>query len=181
MAPRRSLHWLVPLLVAVSLCYAQAGFFLRFEAQRVAIKRAIKDRIRKGVPREELTPFVMPLHEWEALLWIKPKREFRLPSGAMYDVVHITITDGMVDALCIHDVAETHLFAGLDAHVKGLLDGPGDRQGARKRVASFLFQLDLPPPPMAALAVPSKARCMHSYAEVRLCGHVPLSIPPPRG
>ena len=136
---------ILPVLVTAALCYAQMGYLLRFEAQRVLVQRSIKDRIRKGVPKEQLTRFVMPRTEWEAMNWVKPAREFRLPNGDMYDVVYLQEKNDVIDALCIHDRDETLLFAGLKEHVRRTLDGPDPRGGTRDRIMRMLVQLDLPP------------------------------------
>lgn len=145
---------LIPVLVMGSLAYAQFGFQLRFEAQRKAVQRGIKDRIRKGIPMEELTVFRMPLTEWRALQWVKPGREFRLASGDMYDVVHLHEQDGRVEAHCVHDVAETHLFAGLKEHVLQLLDGGGPATGSRAQVAKLVLRLHIPPEPFVLPPLP---------------------------
>lgn len=169
-----------PVLVVASLAYAQFGFFLRFEVQRKTIQRSIKDRIRQGIPREELTPFVMSVEEWQALNWIKPKREFRLPSGDMYDVVHITIQDGQVDALCVHDKEETVLFAGLDLFVKGMLDGPDRSRGSRDRIAQFLSQLVLPPPHIGLVPPFAHPYDFHGLVPELRAGVLSVPAPPPK-
>lgn len=135
--------------IVSGLLYAQVGFMLRYEAQRASIQRGIKDRIRQGIPVEELTRFSMPAAEWKALNWVKPKREFRLQNGDMYDVVHVAIHDDMVDALCVHDRDETLLFAGLKDHMRRIMDGPDPETGGRSQIARLLAQLDIPPSGLA--------------------------------
>lgn len=178
----RSIPWRMAcsILVVSSLAYAQWGFFLRFELQRTSIQRSIKDRIRKGIPKEELTPFVMSAEEWQSLNWIKPKREFRLPSGDMYDVVYVNVQDGEVKALCVHDKDETVLFAGLDMFVKGLLDGPDHSSGTRVRVAQFLAQLDLPMEGNQLLALNGLPWYMPGGEPELHAGTLSVPVPPPR-
>jgi len=169
-----------PVLVVASLAYAQFGFFLRFETQRKAIQRSIKDRVRKGIPKDELTPFVMSVEEWQAIEWVKPKREFRLPNGDMYDVVHITIQNGQVDALCVHDKEEAVLFAGLELFVKGKLDGPDRSRGARVRVTQFVNQLYFPPIGVRMLLVVGEVYGLPGFTPKCSERHLRVPTPPPR-
>lgn len=132
------------LLVVLTLGYAQSGYFLRFEWQRIDIQRTIKQRIRQGVPKHELTPFSMSLEAWQALHWVKPGREFRMPHGDMYDVVDLVVSEGRVEARCIHDEQETQLFAGLSERVRRQLDGLPGSMGARERITRLLEHLMAP-------------------------------------
>jgi hypothetical protein len=152
MMPRLHLSLsLLPLAVVVAaMVHAQVGYLLRFELQRMDLQRAMKQRIREGIPREDLTRFTMTEAEWRALRWVKPEREFRLPNGDMYDVVHIRVADGIVDALCVHDRDETALFAGLEDHIRSRMDGPDPASSGRTRVVRLLVNLFPPAPPLAA-------------------------------
>lgn len=171
---------MVVLWVIVSgLLYAQVGFMLRYELQRVGIQRSIKDRIRQGIPQEELTRFNMPVAAWEALNWVKPKREFRLPNGDMYDVVRVTITEGTVDALCVHDKDETQLFAGLKDHMRRIMDGPDPDSGGRALVARLIAWLDMPPP-VLSMGVPTADERMFGRSLCLLMlGHPSRDLQPP--
>ncbi|MBL7962361.1 MAG: hypothetical protein JNM31_00825 [Flavobacteriales bacterium] len=143
----RSGFWrcMVILLLLGGFGYAQMGYLAHFEAKRKLIQRGIKDRIRKGVPKDELTHFIMPAAEWKALNWVKPEREFKLPNGNMYDVVEVLQGTDTVDAWCIHDKAETVLFAGLKDHISRNMEGPSSKGGSRVLAMKLVHGIDMPP------------------------------------
>ncbi|MBK7944062.1 MAG: hypothetical protein IPJ85_01585 [Flavobacteriales bacterium] len=147
-------RWMAHVMIALALLalgYAQVGYFLRYEAQRISIQRGIKDRIRKGLPPEKLTPFSMSKQEWEALHWVKPGREFRLDDGRMFDVVTVSELDGHVEATCVADHEETELFAGLREHVRRNMEGHDARNGPSAQVNRLIMALCMPPAPLDAV------------------------------
>lgn len=140
---RRAAPWLL-ILAMTALGYAQFGALLRFERQRAAAQRAIKLRLKQGVPEEELTTFTLTGAQLRGLHWVKPEREFRLADGRMFDVVHRKdLPDGTVLLRCIADHQETALFAGLKEHVARDLEGRAP--GTRERVVHLLLGLAGPP------------------------------------
>jgi hypothetical protein len=167
-------------VLVLAICYAQFGYHLRFEAQRKAVQRGIKERIRKGLPKDMLTAFRMTEAEWAALHWEKPGREFRLPDGRMYDVIEVTHVRGMVEAWCIHDREETHLFAGLREHVRRLLEGDDPEQGPAAQVQRLIAGM-LPPAPGRGTHVPGGIPIVRADGAVCGCsdGYLTLWSPPP--
>lgn len=140
---RRASPWLL-FVALMALGYAQFGALLRFEHERAAIQRAIKLRLKAGVPEEELTTFTLTAEQWRGLRWVKPGREFRLPDGRMFDVVRRADgPDGTVVLRCIADHEETALFAGLKEAVARGMDGRAPR--SRERVVYVVLHLARPP------------------------------------
>ncbi len=168
------------MLLIVALGYAQFGFFLRHEAQRVLIQRSIKERIRKGLPKEKLTPFRMSVQEWEALDWVKPKREFRLADGSMFDVVSVSVKDDLVEATCVADHEETELFAGLREHVRRNMEGHDAENDPSAQVNRLIMALCMPPQPLESV-VPATIRSIGLYHVVQQlrAGHALHWAPPP--
>ena len=140
---RRAAPWFL-LMALLALGYAQFGALVRFEQERAAIQRAIKIRLKQGVPPEELTTFTLTKDQWRDLRWVKPGREFRLPDGRMFDVVRRTVRpDGTTELHCIADHQEAALFAGLKEAVARGLDGRAPR--SRERVVHVVLHLGRPP------------------------------------
>lgn len=169
------------MLLIAALAYAQIGFFLRYECLRVATQRAIKNRIRQGLPLEQLTPFRMSEQEWRALEWVKPEREFRLADGAMFDVVRVGVKDGEVHALCIADHAETGLFEGLKEHVRRQLEGGDPEHGPSAQVHRLFAGLQ-PPREEASARISAADRSLRAHPSRvgRLLGHRSTWLPPPK-
>lgn len=169
-------------MVIAALSYAQFGFFLRHEAQRLAIQRSIKDRIRKGLPMEKLTPFRMTEQEWEALDWVKPKREFRLADGSMFDVVTVNVRGGEVDALCIADHEEAELFKGLKEHVRRHMEGNDAEHGPTAQVQRLITGMEAPTQDVR-LRMPVRLPIVRADGSVQRTstGYVISWSPPPKG
>ncbi len=146
---RRAAPWLL-LLAVTALGYAQFAAMLGFTLQRAAVQRAIKLRLKQGVPEEELSTFTLTAAQLRGLRWVKPGREFRLDDGRMFDVVYRhDLPDGTTVLRCIADHQETALFAGLKEHVAR--DQERRAPGTRERVLHLLLGLVGPP---AGPAVP---------------------------
>lgn len=166
-------------MALMALGYAQFGALLRFELQRAGIQRAIKLRLKQGVPEEELTTFTLTAEQWRALRWVKPGREFRLPDGRMFDVGRRAEGPaGTVVLHCIADHQETALFAGLKEAVARDLEGRVPE--AKDRVQQLLRSLCsgsaekwLRPPPPLIGTIPSMEE------RTRWLRSAP-GVPPPR-
>lgn len=175
---RRAAPWLL-LTALLALGYAQFGALLRFEQQRASIQRAMKLRLKQGVPEEELTTFTLTAEQWRGLRWVKPGREFRLTDGRMFDVVHRTVrAHGVVVLQCIADHQETALFAGLKEAVARDLEGRVPR--SRERVVHMVLDLGRP---SEGPAIPAQAASAQAWpsASVRspADGWIADRTPPP--
>ena len=93
--------------------------FIYFKVQQYSIKKEIKQRLKKGVSKDELFTFTFSEYEIEnskELEFIE-KHEFRY-KGKMYDIVYQERQDNQLVFHCVSDEQETILFAQLDKLVE---------------------------------------------------------------
>ncbi len=109
----------VSFLLLILFLYSIAGIFISFKVQQFEVKKEIKLRLKKSVPKSELTLFSFhpSSDEYSTLQWIED-HEFRY-NGKMYDIVYRSAdSDGTLHFQCINDTKEEILFADLDEQVQ---------------------------------------------------------------
>jgi len=92
------------------------GYLLIFKIQQYQIRKEIKQRIKAGVPENELVLLKIPraLEEKPNPVFQRiHEREFRY-EGKMYDIVRREIHGDTTWYYCVSDEKETVLFANLD-------------------------------------------------------------------
>lgn len=81
------------------------------------IRKEVKLKIKKGVPKDELFYFTSKNPQTE-FHWIKPDKEFEL-NGHLYDVVRTKILrNHSIELACVDDWQEAQLFQNLDLACK---------------------------------------------------------------
>lgn len=101
-------------------------FAVFFEYKFTELHRAVKMKLKEGVPNEELVQFNFSIEETKKLTWTR-KNEFKF-NGAFYDVVRKQEVKGKTHFFCIRDDEEKKLFALYEAHFQFNLEDDLDGQ-----------------------------------------------------
>lgn len=158
--------------------YQTGGYLIVAKVQQFQIRKEIKQRIKAGVPQNELSIITVSNSNRNQLKW-KHSREFRY-LGVMYDVVRMEIIDTQTTAYhCVTDTQETILFAGLDDQVKRSMESKNKERNnlSNKMVLYFHFVSGL-------LLHPEKV--LSSKIKVLLCfvldafPYLETNVPPPK-
>lgn len=109
---KQLISWIILLLFLTNI----GGFFYVFKIKEYAIKKEIKTKIKKDVPKDELCTFIITDANSHKFEW-EHSKEFRF-NGMMYDVVYKTVNDdGTTTLECVSDVQETQLFKDLNNYL----------------------------------------------------------------
>lgn len=103
----------VSVLLFISIFHTLAGGFIAFELSKKQVKKAIKLKLKAGVPKNELVTFNISSAQYKKLQWVKKDKEFKL-GKEMFDVVTRTEDKEKITLVCINDKQETELFKQLD-------------------------------------------------------------------
>ena len=126
----RTLPWLRSAFVALLLgCVGvcAVGEYLVVKAVQWDVRRDIKQRIKAGIPKEELIVLQFSKHQSPAnIVWMHA-REFR-HEGNMYDVVNQEDIGDSIRYYCILDERDTWLYANLEMQIRQELTGNPQRQ-----------------------------------------------------
>jgi hypothetical protein len=103
----------VSFLFIVFLIWNYIGFFTYFQIEKHAIKKAVKLKLNRSVPENQLHTFQFTENQISQLNWYE-EHEFRY-KDKMYDIVYSTSLDnGAFIFQCVSDEQETKLFAQLN-------------------------------------------------------------------
>jgi len=170
---------LVASLMVLVLFFGTAGYFFVFKAEQMGIRHAIKEELKRSIPRSQLHEIVLSVDEQEELEWEEEGKEFRY-EGRMYDVVSVSSKGGKTHYYCIGDDEETTLFAKLGKQVKQQQD---TRQNSpAKTFAKVFFSLDYYPPHTLTLPYVSSIFIAHREKLKQLHSQEYLTYitPPPK-
>lgn len=107
-------------MIIFALLFNMSGAYLIFESARFNIRKEVKQRIKAGVPADQL--FTLRFRTCDILkgtagIQWKESNEFSY-NGLMYDIVKKNIDGEYTIYECINDKQEDQLFAKLDELVK---------------------------------------------------------------
>ncbi len=102
-------------LILLVLLFNSIGYYLLFEVKRHVIKKEMQAAIQHRSSKMVILKIDHPEKDRE--FQRIDKKEFRY-KGAMYDIVREISTGNTTVFVCIHDVKETGLFAGLKQEPK---------------------------------------------------------------
>jgi hypothetical protein len=88
------------------------GYDTLFQLEKDHIQHTWKQKLKKGVPTDDLYHFQFSKEEWNNLKWTKPNKEFKI-GEQFYDVVYRVIQDGNYLIQAVSDDQETKLFQNL--------------------------------------------------------------------
>ena len=130
---------LIAILLLLVLFQAEA-YLVIFEIQQYQVRREIKQRIKAGVPEDELVLLEIPaaLEENPGATFQRINgHEFRY-QGTMYDVIRQERCGKVTRYYCINDEKETRLFANLDNLVHRQMDRDSRRREQRRDLQRLL-------------------------------------------
>ena len=134
---------LLAIVVVFLFAFQTGGFLILFELQKYSIRNEIKNKIKQGLPEEELVVFRIPVEEQESFLknfMFFDENEFRI-EGKMYDVVKVETNTDFIFYYCVSDEKESMLFANLDTSVRKTMDNSPSNQNQVRNFSSFIFSL----------------------------------------
>jgi len=102
-------------LILLVILFNSIGYYLLFEVRKYVVKKEIQTAIQHHSSKMVILKIDHPEKDRE-FQWID-KKEFRY-KGAMYDIVREKTTGHTTVFVCIHDVKETGLYAGLKRETK---------------------------------------------------------------
>lgn len=116
----------IAILLLILFAYGTIGYFISFEVEKYAIRKEVKNRIKKGLPDDKLVIIKDNAFNTE-LNWVEDDEEFRL-NGKMYDVVSKRIEGNTIYYSCIIDAEEEELFEELEQQVDNALNDSGKKK-----------------------------------------------------
>ena len=140
----------ISLIMLALLLVQPLGPLLLFSVQRQQAKREIKQRLKAAAKEEDLIRLTIPLalERGSNTRFLRiDDREFRL-DGKMYDIIRQEVRGDTTYYVCIEDVKETVLFAGLEALIRNDINHEGQKKAASARlsrlVQSQFLRMDVP-------------------------------------
>lgn len=114
-------------------------------AQVAYVRHEMKQRIKAGVPEEDLVLLKIAKSEEENsdVFERMHSREFRY-NGQMYDVMRLEDKGDTTYYTCIHDVKESKLFERLDSMVLDELNKDEGEKSQREMMLNFFTKVYLP-------------------------------------
>lgn len=119
--------------------FNMSGIFIVFKIEQAFIRQEIKNKIKGGVPEDDLHLFVLSRYEYGALNWVREDIEFRY-GNEMFDVVRSQFKSDSVYLYCINDKEETVLFARLDSMIFENLNAKSKNKSHPLHYAIKLFK-----------------------------------------
>lgn len=138
---KRLSAWLLLVLLSVQ----SVGFIAYFHLEKRVIHKAIKLKLKQGVPTDELVHFQFTLAQVKQLNW-KKSNEFVL-GEQFFDVVWRTDNkDGKVHLACVNDTQETALFREMHRYIAKNLADPDSKNpvGSVFKIVQTPFVLHSP-------------------------------------
>lgn len=167
----------VALFLLGLMFFISSGQLVQFKVRQYHVKQGIKQRIKEGLPEEELDLVKIPL-EWEKswskdFKWIEG-HEFRY-KGEMYDVVRQEVHNNETWYYCIKDEKENELFAELE----DLLEREMADEESDKSTTSSFNLVFLPPKKIntTALYICDNAVNFYTFTSITWA-HSPPTQPP---
>ncbi len=107
------------------------GYTMLFQLEKDHIQHTWKQKLKKGVPSDELYHFQFSQDEWKNLNWTKPCKEFKI-GEQFYDVVHKELQNGSYLIQAVSDDQETKLFQNLAELVQQSWDNTPTQESPSK-------------------------------------------------
>ena len=89
--------------------------------ERELVRKEVKQRIKEGIPDDELQTFIFTLEEYAELEWEKREKEFEW-KGYMYDIVRVKKQNNRLIVKAFKDLKETGVFADLERLISSELE-----------------------------------------------------------
>ena len=132
---------ILSIAMVVTFLFNMTGILVVFRLEQARIRREVKQRIKTGLPAEELHVFDFTGEAYQSLDWEREGREFR-QGKELYDVVRSEKHPGGVRLYCINDRQESVLFATLDRLISKKIDQQsGDPHSPVQKALQWFKQL----------------------------------------
>lgn len=134
----------VSYIFVVIFLFNTMGYFIVFTKRQHDVKTKVRTAINRRSYHDELVAIVIERSELEHIEWIKEGTEM-LFNNKRYDVVNVSSGRHAVTFYCIHDKAETALYADLEDHVKSNMSANKPlKSGALKKFLEKQIKLFFP-------------------------------------
>ncbi len=115
------------ILLLLLILYQMVGYYSVHQLQVCQIKKEIKRKLKKNIPKDELVVISFALSESTKIPWVKKNKEL-IFEKKMFDVVETKRTNDSITFYCIHDFKETAIFAQLEDYVNSFMSSNPDQQ-----------------------------------------------------
>lgn len=128
-------------LLLIILLLPIFGSYISFNLRKLAIKKELKRKIKKGIPDSELISMVLTpeITRSESFGWHN-SHEFRL-NGIMYDIIKTSKKGEQIVYKVVCDDEESTLFAQLESDLKDAFSNDPVQKSNSFRFFSFLKQM----------------------------------------
>lgn len=130
----------VSILLLFAVLLASLGVQVIFTLRTRQIRSEMKQLLKNAVPAENLHSFYFKTESEPD--WVREGKEFKV-EDRFYDVVSKEVVNGQVHYLCINDVEETALFAGLGEWITGHLQHDKKTQQSIQLLQQLTFFISL--------------------------------------
>lgn len=163
------------------MLFQSTGLYLLHTVQVGLVRHEMKQRIKAGVPEEDLVVLKITKSEEEnpQVFERKHSREF-LYKGEMYDVMRSSQVGDTTIYTCIHDVKESRLFARLDRMVLDELNGNENQKKHREMMLGFFQKVYLSSVSPALIFFPPEIESLFGYSDSYSEKHSLDPVEPPR-
>lgn len=128
-------------LLLIIILLPTVGNYISFNIRKLAIKKELKRKIKKGIPDSELISIVLTpeITRSESFSW-QNSHEFRL-NGKMYDIIKTSKKGEQIVYKVVCDDEESELFAQLESDLKDAFSNDPVQKSNSFRFYSFLKQM----------------------------------------
>lgn len=163
------------------MLFQSTGLYLMHQVQVSYVRHEMKQRIKAGVPEDELVVLKISKSEEldEDIFEREHSREFRY-KGQMYDVIRLVEQGDTTVYTCIHDVKESGLFEALDRMVNEELNEDDDEKRQREMMLGFFQKVYLPVATVEMNLHGSTLSSNFAYSDIVSEEHIIKAAEPPQ-
>lgn len=132
------------IIIFFVLIFGTCGYYCLLKYEQFSIKEAVALRLKKSVPKEQLSKVVITKSNESQIDWERAGKEFSY-IGKMYDVVYTEHQNGTTIYYCLSDKEETTVLSKLDDLVKKQIADNGKSDKTDKTVFKIFFSLNYYP------------------------------------
>lgn len=103
----------ISIIVTLVFLIDIGGYYLWFCISQNSIRQTVSEEIAVGIPPENLTLVIVPVHDESGIEWVKSNKEFRY-KGEMFDVVRVTVQNQQKHYYCLKDQKEKQLITNFN-------------------------------------------------------------------
>lgn len=163
------------------MLFQSTGMYLMHSVQVAYVRHEMKQRIKAGVPEEDLVVLKITKQEEQNpdIFERIHSREFRY-RGEMYDIMRVKKSADTTWYTCIHDVKESKLFENLENIVAWHLSHDKQEKKRQEIMLGFFTKVYLVACVQDEHALLKKQAACFSYHDIFSEKHCPEWVEPPR-